>query len=385
MLNIGVIGYSNRINDLVKLMVATGEVKVTAVMDIDVETAKERFLNALGWEGITYYDDAKKMMDNEKFDGVCIGTWCNSHTEYAMLVSQYDVPMFLEKPVCTTEEDLARLKTIMHISDRVVVSFPLRPSRMVSYARELIESGKIGEVAHVEAINNVPYARGYYHKWYRDESITGGLFLQKATHDLDYINSLLGGARPVRVCAMKSKQVFKGDKPAGFMCENCPDTKTCPESPENVRKIGDGYVIGKYCCYSKDNTIEDSGSIIVEYDNGMHVSYTQDFITRHGAAKRGAYIVGYKGTIEFDFYGKQVKLYRHDENVTETHTFGPTSGGHFGGDNYLVRNFIGVMKGEETSKMTLKDGILSAEMCLAAKKSSIEHVFVDIDASYMDE
>jgi len=217
----------------------------------------------------------------------------------------------------------------------------------------------------------------YFHNWYRDYGVTGGLFLQKATHDLDYIQYVLGGMRPVEVCAMKSKQVFKGDKPAGFMCENCPDTKTCPESPENVKKIGNGYAIGKYCCYSKDNTIEDSGSIIVEYDNGMHVSYTQDFITRHGAAKRGAYIVGYKGTIEFDFYGSQVKLHRHDENVTETHTFGRTSGGHFGGDNYLVRNFIGVMKGEETSKMTLKDGSRSlASFSLTAEQYSITEHFI---------
>ncbi|MBQ7822164.1 MAG: Gfo/Idh/MocA family oxidoreductase [Clostridia bacterium] len=387
MLRIGIIGYGYRMNDLVKEMMATGELKITAIMDRDIELVKTRFINALGWKDITYYSDAKKMMDSEKLDGVCIGTWCNSHTEYAMLVSQYNLPIYLEKPVCTTEEDLARLKSITHINDQIVVSFPLRPSRMITYAKELIDSGKIGEIAHIEAINNVPYATGYFHKWYREERITGGQFLQKATHDLDYINYLLGGMRPVRVCAMKSKQVFKGDKPAGFKCKDCPDIKTCPESPqtpENIIKAASGGIIGEYCCYSEDNTIEDSGSLIVEYDSGLHVTYTQDFVARYGAGRRGAYIIGSKGSIEFDFYSNQIKLYHHYENITEMHSFGSIGGGHFGGDSQLIRNFIGVIKGEESSKTTLKDGILSAEMCLAAKKSSIEHVFVELDTSYMD-
>ena len=441
------------------MLVETGKVKLAAIMDIKNDESKKLYIDKHDWKDVRYYNHADEMLKNEKLDGVCIGTNCSTHTKYAVLASKYNIPIFLEKPVCTTYEDLEKLKGILNLNDKVVVSFPLRMSRIVTYVKELIDSGKIGSVEHVQAYNNVPYGRGYYHKWYRDESITGGLFLQKATHDLDYINYLLGGLKPVRVCAMKSKQIFKGNKPAGLLCENCSETKTCPESPEyvrknndhyiigkwyrdesitgglflqkathdldyinyllgglkpvrvcamkskqifkgnkpagllcencsetktcpespeNVRKNNDHYIIGKWCCFAEDTGNEDSGSAIIEYDSGMHVVYSQDFIVRNGAGKRGARLIGYKGTIEFDWFAEKITVYKHLENVTETHRFSNMMEGHFGGDAFLVENFINVMTGEEKSKSTLSEGILSAEMCLAARKSSREHTFVEI-------
>ena len=76
----------------------------------------------------------------------------------------------------------------------------------------------------------------YYHSWYRDPSETGGLFLQKATHDIDYIH-FLTGERPVSVCAKTAKLHFKGDRPAGLHCPDCPDYRTCPESSYVVGRI----------------------------------------------------------------------------------------------------------------------------------------------------
>ena len=63
-----------------------------------------------------------------------------------------------------------------------MVSFPLRVSALCTTAREIIDSGVIGTVENVQAINNVPfYSGGYYHGWMRDDEETGGLWLQKAT------------------------------------------------------------------------------------------------------------------------------------------------------------------------------------------------------------
>ena len=378
MLKIGVIGYGNRMNDVLNTAKKVGEFKVVAVADNDLSAEKKSFIEKNGHTDVRYYSSAEDMLSSESLDGVCIGTRCSSHTEYMLLCAKYGLPTFLEKPVCTTEEDLARLKAIEGMNDKVVVSFPLRYSVLVSYVKELIDSGRIGKVQHVQAINNVPYARGYYHKWYRDENETGGLFLQKATHDLDYVNYIVGERRPVSVCAMSSKQIFKGDKPAGMLCADCTEAQTCPESPQNVKTYGDNYVIGPYCCFAVDTGNQDSGSVLVMYDDGMHISYTQDFIVRNCAGRRGAIIVGYLGTIEFDFYRGQVKLFHHTDGDVETFDFKST-GAHHGGDEILAKNFIGVMEGREVSHSTLKDGILSAELCLAAKRSAKERVFVDIE------
>ena len=45
MLKIGVIGYGIRINSIVKKLVATGEVELVAIMDVDFETVKEKYLD----------------------------------------------------------------------------------------------------------------------------------------------------------------------------------------------------------------------------------------------------------------------------------------------------------------------------------------------------
>lgn len=378
MLKIGVIGYGTRINLIVKGLVGTGEVKLVAIMDVDFDTVKEKYLKPNGFEDVKFYSDAEEMLSKEKLDGVCIGTRCNLHTHYAMMVAKYNIPLFLEKPVCITYEELNKLKSIPHMNEKTVVSFPLRLSNMCVYVKDIIESGKLGEITQVQAYNNVTYGRGYFHLWYRDDKETGGLFLQKATHDLDYINFLLGDIKPVCVSAMESKQIYKGNKPAGLKCVYCDERLTCQESDINIKKLNDGRRIGEYCCFAVDTGNHDSGSVLVQYDNGLHAVYTQNFVVREGAGKRGARLVGYKGTVEFDWNSGIVTVYHHFDKVTETHDFG-LSDGHGGGDSLLWENFIGVMKGEKKSNSPLSEGVLSAELCLAAKKSAHEHKFVNID------
>ena len=377
MLNIGVIGYGGRIHQVVTLLLESGKCKLAAITDCNIEAVKERFPHLSEMEALKFYTDAEEMIKKESLDGILIGTNCNSHTDYALLAAKYDIPMFLEKPVCTTYEDLSRLKGIMHMDKKTVVSFPLRVTVLVDYMKEIISSGRLGEISQVQAYNNVTYASGYYHKWYRDDSITGGLFLQKATHDLDYIDYLLGDLTPVRVCAMKSKQIFKGDKPAGFKCADCPEKDTCQEGPTRLRKNNPQMILGEYCAFATDTGNEDSGTCIVEYDNGLHVVYTQNFVARNQAGKRGCRIIGYKGTLEFDFITGIVTFYSHEERTKEEKPF-EIGTGHFGGDSSLAGSFIAVMEKSGESIAPLKDGIRSAELCLAARKSSVEHIFVDI-------
>ena len=152
---------------------------------------------------VRFYQDPDQMLNNEGLDGVLIGTRCSLHTQLALKVLAKELPLFLEKPVATNMEDLTALTTMGLNKSQVVVSFPLRVTPLVSSAKEIIDSGKIGTVEHVQAYNNVPYGGVYYHAWYRDEKETNGLFLQKATHDLDYLNYLLQ-IKPIRICAMKS-------------------------------------------------------------------------------------------------------------------------------------------------------------------------------------
>ena len=375
MYNICVIGGGERISSLAEQL---GKKEFFNIIGLCDPKGKDARLVEY-FPDINIYNDAEEMILKEKPHGIMIGTRCSLHTEYAILCAQYDIPMFLEKPVCTNDEDMKRLKTILHMNQKTVVSFPLRTNRLTEIVKSIISEGKIGEISQVQAYNNVPYGRGYYHKWYRDEEETGGLFLQKSTHDFDYINGILGDDIPVKVCAMHTKKIFTGDMPAGLKCRDCAKQQECPESSRNVSSYGDPYSIGEYCCFATDTGNEDCGSAIVEYKSGIHVVYTQNFVARKEAKKRGARFIGYLGTVEFDFYTGEINVYYHNESRTETHKL-DTGGSHFGGDLKLVDNFADVVMGNDVSHSDLKSGILSACMCLCAKKSAEEKMFYDIES-----
>lgn len=372
MYQIGVIGSGHRMTPLVMRLLENEDFQVRAVCDPNTEDVKEKYKD----HDVTFYTDAEEMLQKEQLDCLMIGTRCSLHTKFMVLAAKYKLPTFLEKPVCINQEQLAELEKCTDISEKVVVSFPLRNTPIVNCVREIIRSGKVGKVAHVQAYNNVYYARGYYHKWYRDEQETGGLWLQKATHDFDYINSLLD-AHPVQICAMDSKQVFKGDMPAGQKCADCVHRRDCPESDRNVAGYDEKVTEDYACCFAVDTGNEDSGSAIVLYDNGMHAVYSQDFIARKSAGKRGARLIGYYGTVEFDFNTGDVTVFYHNTGHVERHNF-PKTHGHSGGDAALIKNFADVVRGTDVSHAPLTDGILSAKMCLMAKRSAKEKIFCNI-------
>jgi len=331
-------------------------------------------------EGIAFYATADEMLDSERLDGVLVSTRCGLHAQMGCKVLSRGIALFLEKPIATNLADLAALRDAATSSSKVVVSFPLRSSTIVNLAREIINSGKIGTVEHVQAWNNVPYGDVYFQSWYRDENETGGLFLQKATHDFDYINSLLGDNKPRVISALTSKQIFKGDHPAGLRCMDCAEKRTCYESPYHLSR---SYPLPlsepskSLCSFAVDTGNEDSGSALVQYESGMHMVYSQNFFARNKSQKRGATLLGYHGTIEFDWYTGQLKVLMHHAQRVETYEF-DGAGGHGGGDQVLASNFIKLIRDEESSLSPLDAGITSVLMCLKARESAATHTFQEI-------
>ena len=224
-----------------------------------------------------------------------------------MQAARYDLPLFLEKPVAISmEQAIALERAFENARCEVVVSFPLRVSPLCVLARQYIKEGAVGSPVHVTAVNYVPYGTVYWERPYRNYAITGGLFLQKATHDLDYVSYLVGSPI-VRVAAMATWQrVFGGERKAGLVCSACDEQGTCLESPQNRQR---NRTTGRYedhpCLYSVDcgsiesGTNEDCSSALLEFASGAHGIYTQVFYARRDAATRGATVSGYMGTVRF--------------------------------------------------------------------------------------
>jgi len=385
MLRLGVIGYGGRAQRVIRGMMLFREgLRVSAICDPRAEKIRAGMADddAIS-DDARFYDDPDRMLDEQEIDGVLVGTRCSLHARMARKVLRRNLPLFLEKPVATSLEDLLALREAYEqSSSEVVVSFPIRLAPLCQLAKEIVASGKIGTVEHVQAWNNVGYGDTYYQDWYRDENETQGLFLQKATHDFDYLTYLLG-LKPRWICAVKSKRIFRGDHPAGLRCNECPEREDCPQS--GFSRFFWTYTSDRpdrpdhFCAFAVDTGNEDSGSAIIEYETGMHVVYSQNFFARRTAAGRGARLFGYRGTIEFDFTKNELKVHLHHRPFTEIHRYDMRRRmSHYGGDLPLQRNFLRVLQRREKSATPLEDGLLSALMCLKAKRSAETRTFQEI-------
>ncbi len=389
-LRVGVIGYGGRISGVIKSCIRALDdtVKVAAITDIRNDEIR-RQLGAEA-EGITFYDDADRMLDSERLDGVLIGTRCTLHTPMAIKVMSRNLPMYLEKPVAVNlEQILALHEASKRYTAPCVVSFPLRLSPLALRAKQLIEEGAIGRLEHIQAVNNVPYGSIYFDCWYRDFGTTQGLFLQKATHDIDYL-CFVAGDRPKQVAAMMSRaRVYGGDKPAGLHCTACDEFETCPESPfwknrQTGLQPGWRGNADHPCCFSVDigndavGCNEDSSSCLIQFESGLQGVYTQNFFARRDAGARGATLIGYDGTIHFDWYTNVLKLTRHHENETVSYKMGSETGGHGGGDMELGYDFLRAIREQKPSRSPLAAGIQSALVCLTCRQSAEQRQFLNV-------
>lgn len=383
MLRIGIIGYGGRIAHMARSLKPFGiPYAVTAVADPRGEAVKANDDGFLA-QARLYPSAGDLLGDAAQLDGVMIGTRCNLHTEMACKVAATGLPLFLEKPVAITFAEVQQLDEAFRTYQApTVVSFPLRLSPLLQKVKEIVDSGRLGTVEHVDAFNDVPYGGIYFRSWYRDYALTGGLFLQKATHDLDYLTYLLG--QPPRwVAAMNARRVYGGEMPWELQCKDCQLKESCPESP--FVRFRRGYERGEvvysqqhdYCVFSAGMEIEDIDNCLLEYASGAQVSYTQNVFARYQAERRGARLLGYNGTLEFDWYQNQIKVFSHRQPTVETIDFTGDMP-HFGGDRELCYDWLMALRDRAPSRSPIGAGILSALTCLWARESAQTRQFYEV-------
>ncbi len=403
MLRIGIVGCGLQAATIAGYLGIYGdEYEVVAVADYDFENAKARMAQKKVRiaDSCRFFHDAGEFIESvPKLDGIIIGTFCTFHTEVACQLEVLGVPLYIEKPVAISFEQVRRLyAAFRHSKVPLEVSLPMRLCPLTQRARKMMADGLVGSVRQVVGFEDTQ-GDVYFATWFRDAEKTGGMFLQKAVHDIDYMFYLAGG-RPVEVCGMRAKVYYRGDKPYDLTCEHCSDAGTCPEGPmrtfrekglaesvpdaaERLSWIfrGDEKTSGKhYCVRSKDIAIEDIGECIVRMDTGTHVAHTQNFIANFHACRRGARFCGDNATLEIDFHRSHLALYSHRSGSVEHYDVDPGKLSHYGGDRELVADFLETMKTGKRARTDLieGDGIMSTLTCLGARESADTSKFIAV-------
>lgn len=357
-MKIGLIGYGRRAAVILEnCLKAAPDLRVAGLVDIHPEEARQRLPEEMRSDA-RFFDSVDKMMRTTQPEALIIGTRCNFHAPYAMEAAPYGIPLYLEKPVAISMEQAQALERAFQKSSApVLVSFPLRVSSLCQRAKHILDTGVAGPLEHVLAVNYVNYGDRYFFKWYRDYQITNGFFLQKATHDLDYLMYLVGS--PItRVAAMSSVgRVYRDMSTKG----NPPDLNALYYEQIGTPETGMN---------------EDSSSALLEFANGTKGVYTQVFFTKR-FARRGATLSGVKGTVEFDWYQNAVKTTYHREAITDVSSL-EGGEGHFGGDAALAANFIAMVENGTPSLAPIETGLASVYACLAAKQSAETGHFLSV-------
>lgn len=138
-MKLGVIGYGSRIRGMIDEIVKwQPDCRLAAITDVRNKQIKAELEQAGTGGGIAFFDTPEEMISEARPDGILIGTRCSLHTEMALRVFPSGIPVYLEKPVATSFDQLYRLKQDHEASRcEVVVSFPLRLTEHVIKAKQI--------------------------------------------------------------------------------------------------------------------------------------------------------------------------------------------------------------------------------------------------------
>lgn len=395
------------------------KMKIVAIADIDPakveDVAGEYHIPAEHC-----YSSAEEMLRKDKLaDVMFITTQDRQHVRQAIPALRKGYDLLLEKPISPVLNECREIvRVAKECGRKVVVCHVLRYTPFFSKVKEIIDSGKIGDVVSIMAIENVCYwhqAHSFVRGNWRNSNQTSPMILQKCCHDMD-LYLWLAGKTCRSVSSFGSTYLFKPEKaPAGatLRClDGCKAKNDCPFDAEKIyitnEKTGvsngkTGWPVdvvtlhptretvrqaiqtGPYgrCVYFCDNNVVDHQVVNLEMTDGSTMSFTMSAFTSEGS--RYAKIMGTEGDIIADMKQNTIDVGRFGESheIIDVSKIASDFSGHAGGDNRMVEEFLDwvIDDGEPGPSITsLEHSMESHYIALAAEKSRLTGgAVIDLD------
>lgn len=322
-----------------------------------------------------FYDDGVEMVRERDLDAVVIATPNDQHVPYALEAMSRGLPLMLEKPVATTLEGLSALWSGEQArpASRTVVGFVLRYTPFYERVREIVRSGRLGEILAVQADENLGTGLTLmqYQGWRQDVEHSGGWMLEKCCHDLDVLGYVLD-SHPVRVHSMASALAFR-PRPED---EQLPRFR--PAAAPGELDFGDEATKNALRSTTQHSPYAPSGLpdrqvATLEFARGTLATFTS--VMAQPRTTRRLRIFGTEGLLEGDLSARSIDLSFPDpiggsEYAQEHETVQVGASGHNGGDEVLGEMFWHLAAGEDrVPRAGLAEGI-DAVLCAMALQDS---------------
>ena len=355
---------------LKKLSATTKIVAVAEPVDIRRSLAKE----ICGLDDDALYLDWKQIAEKPKMaDFAIIGLQDADHYEAALAFIEKGYDLLLEKPMAVTPR---QCKEITEAAEKkgvkVIICHVLRFTNFYCAIKDIIDSGKLGEIMSIECkegVGNTHQSHSFVRGNWRNEGECTNMLIAKSCHDMDIIQWLVG-KRCKRAHSFGSLSYFKAEnKPEGAperCIDGCPHGESCPynavklylddkknnwfrgaatldlvaPSDEAVEKALREGPYGR-CVFSCDNDVVDHQIVNLEFEGGCTVSFSMNAFNKGG---RTISIYGTKGELDGVMGTGMLKMFTFDDRKTveiDSKAVGNSIvSGHGGGDAGIIRDLV---------------------------------------------
>ena len=385
--------------------------KVVAVADID----PERLALAGDAHGVPdemRFPSAEAMLAMPRLaDAMLICTQDRQHVPHAVAALKKGYDVMMEKPISPKLEDLQEItKVARENGRRVVVCHVLRYTPFFQTIKKTIDSGVLGEIVSIQALENVRYwhqAHSFVRGNWRREEDTSPMILAKCCHDLDYLVWLCGrkcervssygslmyfkesnapegaalrctqGCKAKDGCPYDAEKIYLTNKDTGILCGNVEwPIDVLAENPTE-EKIRHAIETGPYgrCVFHCDNDVVDHQIVNMQMEGGASLSLTMSAFTSIGG--RTIKVMGTLGDLWGDMHENKIRIgvFGKEPQVIDLGKEEKDFAGHGGGDRLLMEQFVDLMQGKEPDGTitTLETSVESHLVALAAEKSRLEN------------
>lgn len=223
---------------------AVRNAKLVAVCDTD-----EKVLQAFAAKhaDVAAYSDTDKMLDEQKPDALIVATPHYSHATLAEKALERGISVLVEKPITVTVKEALSLNEVAKAHPEAVfaIMYNQRSNSIYARAKEIIGSGKLGDLQRVSFTITDWYRTQYYYNmggWRASWSGEGGgTLINQCVHQLDILQWLIGmPERIIARCKTEGRKITtENDVTALFLYKNfdCVFTASTHELPGENRLV----------------------------------------------------------------------------------------------------------------------------------------------------
>lgn len=187
-LRIAVIGAGLIGQQHITLVTEGQECTLVAICDTDPSAAA-----IAAHHNIPFYQDYHTLLAKEPLDGVIVATPTEQHVTVGLACAAHGLPMLIEKPVTATLGEAHQLlrATEQH-NVKILVGHHRRHNPLVQTARQIVQSGQLGELIAVSAHWLLQKPAAYFDVAWRRRRPGGGPALINLIHDIDNLRFICG-------------------------------------------------------------------------------------------------------------------------------------------------------------------------------------------------